>query len=103
METDQLKLYSLSQAAKAMSIGRDSLRALIADGKIGYITVGNSKKISYQELLRFQRENTIHKVEPKDEKIFSEHDFNKFLNKPGKQKSGSINGGEILNRIMKKG
>jgi excisionase family DNA binding protein len=103
METDQLKLYSLSQAAKAMSIGRDSLRDLIAEGKIGYITVGNSKKIPYQELLRFQMENTIHKVEPKDEKIFSEQDFNKFLYKPGKQKTGSMNGKEILEKIMKKG
>ncbi len=61
---EQLKLYSLSEAASAMGIGRDSLRELISQGKIGYIVVGKSKRISYQELIRFQLDNTIRKMMP---------------------------------------
>lgn len=102
METDQLKLYSLSQAAKAMAIGRDSLRSLIADGKIGYILIGDSKKIPYQELIRFQNENTIHKVEPANNKTLTEQDINQLFKKTSKNKNNSLNGADILETIMRK-
>jgi len=61
---DQLKLYSINEAAKLMGIGRDNLRALISQGLIGYILLGKSKRIPHQELVRFQMENTIRKLEP---------------------------------------
>ena len=41
-EMNQLKLYSLSEAATAMGIGRDTLRRLLTEGRIGYILVGKS-------------------------------------------------------------
>lgn len=102
METDQLKLYSLSQAAKTMSIGRDSLRALIAEGKIGYIMIGESKKIPHHELVRFQNENTIHKMEPKQRSTLSERDLNKVFKITSKPKTNSLNGEGILEKIMRK-
>lgn len=61
---DQLKMYSINEAAKLMGIGRDNLRALISQGLIGYILLGKSKRIPYQELVRYQMENTIREVEP---------------------------------------
>jgi hypothetical protein len=98
----ELKLYSLSQAAKAMSIGRDSLRLLMAVGKIGYLKIGETKKISHQELLRFQIENTIHKVEPRSGQSLSDQDINKLLDKPTKQRDGTMGGIDILNKIIRK-
>lgn len=63
-DKEQLKLYSLNEAAKAMRIGRDNLRFLIAQGQIGYILLGKTKRIPHQELVRFQTENIIRKIEP---------------------------------------
>ena len=61
---EQLKMYSLNEAAKVMGIGRDNLRVLICQGLVGYVLLGKSKRIPHQELVRFQLENTIRKVEP---------------------------------------
>ncbi len=55
---NELKLYSISAAAKLMSIGRDTLKSLIAQGEIGYLQIGKRKKISYAELVRYQLETT---------------------------------------------
>jgi excisionase family DNA binding protein len=41
-EMNQLKLYSLSEAATAMGIGRDTLRSLLSEGRIGFIMVWKS-------------------------------------------------------------
>ena len=57
METNQLKLYSILAASKVLCQGRDTVKRLIADEKIGNIEIGKSKKIPYQELVRFQTEN----------------------------------------------
>jgi len=65
METSQLKLFSISAAAKALTIGKDRMNRLIEEGKIGYIEMGKRRKIPRQELVRFQNENTIQKCMPK--------------------------------------
>ncbi|MDR3593428.1 helix-turn-helix domain-containing protein [Clostridium sp.] len=98
--SNQLKLYSLSEAAKVMGIGRDSLRNLIADGKIGTILVGNNKKISHQELIRFQLECTERKLEIRA-KSYSEQDIEQTLYRKNKIRVKSIGGEEILNRILR--
>jgi excisionase family DNA binding protein len=100
--SNQLKLFSLSEAAKAMSIGRDSLRSLIADGKIGTILVGNTKKISYQELIRFQMECTERKHEV-IAKNYSEQDIEQTLNRKNIIKVKSAGGEEILKKILSEG
>jgi len=95
-----LKLYSLSEAAKAMSIGRDSLRNLIVEGKIGTILVGRSNKISHQELIRFQTECSERKQEIKT-KSYSEQDIEQTLFRKNKIKVKSAGGEEILKRILR--
>ena len=77
MNQNQLKLYSLSEAATAMGIGRDTLRSLLSEGRIGYILVGNSKRIAHQELIRFQSENTIREVETSTKQISFKSRFTK--------------------------
>ena len=100
METCELKLYSLSEAAKKMCIGRDSLRSLILSGKIGYIIVGESKKISHQEILRFQKDNTIHQAAGAETSERPGFDVSKFFDS-GKQKASSLNGDIILEKLMR--
>lgn len=102
METNQLKLYSLSEAAAVMCIGRDTLRKLISEGQIGFILVGNSKRISYQELVRFQSEKTIYKVEPIISAKFSDHDLGKMFGKRKPTSISKLKSKELLEEIIRK-
>lgn len=54
---NSLRLLSISKAASALGIGRETLRQLIADGKIGIIKIGKGEKISVRELERFLDDN----------------------------------------------
>ena len=58
VKNNNLHLYSLAQAAKLLGIGRDTLHTLIAQGKIGVITISKRNKISHAELQRFINDNT---------------------------------------------
>jgi excisionase family DNA binding protein len=101
METNQLKLYSILAASKVLCLGRDTVKRLIAEGKIGYIEIGKSKKIPYQELVRFQSENLKRNPMRASEPLMSKAEIDQFLygNRP---KPTSLGGEEILARIMKK-
>jgi len=97
VEANQLKLYSISAAARALCLGKDAVYRLVADGRIGFIEVGKRKKIPYQELVRFQVESLIrsdeidgriHSMAPLVQTILSplrskpnELDINSFINK----------------------
>jgi len=56
------KLLSLSEAAKELNVGRDTLNNLIKNGKIGFIILGLRKKIAQAELLRYIESETLHLV-----------------------------------------
>lgn len=58
VKNNKLHLYSLAQAAKLLGIGRDTLHTLVAQGKIGVITISKRNKISHAELQRFINDNT---------------------------------------------
>ncbi|MCB0747399.1 MAG: hypothetical protein KDC90_08035 [Ignavibacteriae bacterium] len=97
-----IKLYSISAAAKSMCISRDALRNLIYDGKIGYIQILKNKKISYQELVRFQKENTIlSKSRHTTKALLNSTEINNFFNK-SKQSCKSLSGETLLQNIIRK-
>jgi excisionase family DNA binding protein len=100
IEANQLKLYSLSEAAKALCIGRDTLRDFMADGKIGYIEVGKSRRITYMELIRFLTESTIRKTEVREPKYNSDQEVQKYFQKKNISAT-SLNGEEIFNKLMR--
>lgn len=97
-ELIQLKLYSLSEAAAAMSIGRDTLRKIIRDGKIGCILIGSSKRIPYQELVRYQSENVIRRSEPVDSPNIGEQQNFTLRRRSANQNSNSK---QILKEIIR--
>lgn len=77
---ENLKLYSISSAAKLMGICRDSVRAFLAKGDLGYISIGKRKKIAQNELVRFQKEGTIREAETVKDKIMtSKKLWNSFM------------------------
>lgn len=55
----ELKLYSISAAAKQLSVRKDNLLKLIEDGKIGVLNIGSRRKISHLELVQFIKSNTV--------------------------------------------
>ena len=98
---NQLKLYSLSEVATAMSIGRDTLRSLLSEGRIGYILVGNSKRIAHQELVRFQLENTIREVEPVQSKSVSNQDLQKMFKCKEHKAKPTCDSKQLLKKIIR--
>ena len=100
-EPNQLKLYSLSEAATAMGIGRDTLRSLLSEGRIGYILVGNSKRIAHQELIRFQSESTIREKEPVKSKLVSESDLQKMFKSKNQKLKPTIDSKQLLKKIIR--
>ena len=101
METT-LKLYSLSEAAEALCVGRDALRSLIKAGKIGYVLVGNSKRIPHQELVRFQTEYTVRRVELTPASRPSEQDLKKMFRGGALKISSAFNSRGKLDNIIRK-
>ena len=57
-ELTDIALLSLTGAAELMQLGRNTLRLLISEGKIGVIYVGSRIKIPYVELRNFITNNT---------------------------------------------
>jgi excisionase family DNA binding protein len=98
---DQLKLYSLSVAASLMGIGRDSLRKLISQGKIGYISIGKSKRIPHRELIRFQTDNTLRKIEPTTTNTESNSHFIKQINSKVHTRKSNFNSKELMDKILR--
>jgi len=98
--TNQLKLYSISAAAKVLAVGKDALYRLVADGKIGFIEIGKRKKIPFNELVRFQNENVKRLPTQNKDSIITKNEIERFFNINRTRKS-SLNGKEILTAIMK--
>ena len=55
---NDLKLYSISAAAKKLSIRKQQLSNLISSGKIGILTIGKRRKVPHCELVKFTFNNT---------------------------------------------
>lgn len=57
--TNPYKLYSITEAAREMHLGKDTLYGLISEGEIGTIKIGKRAKIPASEIERFQTENIV--------------------------------------------
>ena len=101
VESNQLKLYSLTEAAAVMAIGRDTLRSLLADGKIGFILVGRSKKIPYQELIRFQTESLVRQKQTQTNPTLSNAEINNLITRSVRRPKSNIDSKQILKDIIR--
>lgn len=93
----ELKLYSISQAAKLLGISRVTLHSLVEQGRIGVIQINERSRISHSELERFLCENTMLK-----EVTNSEDDLDDFMGpRGGKGDKPEIINDDFFNRILK--
>ena len=101
MKQNDIKLYSISKAAKEMGISRESVNALIAEGLLGVITIKKNKKISHLEIIKYQNENTIRTKDNYQSKIKNQSTLNGLFD--NKVKTPAQNSGkEILENIIRK-
>lgn len=56
---NNIKLYSISAAAKELSIRKETLSNMISEGKIGIVKIGKRNKIPHLELVQFIKNSTI--------------------------------------------
>ena len=96
---NNLKLYSLSEAAKLLGIGRDTLKSLIAKGKIGYIKSFKNKKISHIELERFIKESTVKVDVSLSDNTITNKDIEHFLN--GSKRKHKISTDKVFDAVYK--
>jgi excisionase family DNA binding protein len=94
-EVEQFKLYSISKAAKQMSLGKDTLYDLIRSGKIGTVSVGKRKKIPASEIIHYIEENLIRNT------LLQKTDIEPIVPQKGESRSKSlfrkIRGGILTN------
>ena len=92
-QKNEIALYSISRAAKLMGIGYSTLSKLIDEGKIPVVNVGNTIKISHQEIVNFINVNKVyhHNI------LFSRN----VLDEPV-QKNTNVSSDEILEDILSK-
>ena len=96
---NNLRLYSLSQAAKLLGIGRDTIRTLLTNGKIGYIETLKNKKISHLELERFIKESTVKADVSLSDNTITNKDIEHFLN--GSKRKQNISTDKIFDAVYK--
>ena len=99
--SNRLKLFSITEAAAVMGIGRDTLRSLLADGKIGFILVGHSKKIPYQELIRFQTESIVRQKRIQSKSTFSNAEIDNLMAHRVCRAKSNIDPKQILKDIIR--
>ena len=99
--SESLRLYSISAAAKQMCISRESIRSFLNTGKLGYIIIGRSTKISHQEILKFQTENTIRTNIGIQSKTIDEKEIESMFFGNKKNNIKTLSGDKILQNIIK--
>jgi excisionase family DNA binding protein len=101
MEKYELKLFSIAKTASLLQIGKDTLKNLIDEGKIGVIPVGKRRKIPYMEIIRFQKDSIMTGIKDRAP-IMSDLEVRNILSNPFRINK-SLGGSEILDKLMLEG
>ncbi len=94
MENNELKLLSISKAAKEMSIGKERIYLLMKEGKIGCISMGKKRLIPYSEILRYIKDNTQYTTTSTN--VF---EFTKNSNLSSNTDSSDFNSMKLFNKM----
>ena len=98
--TDEFGLLSISKTAKLLRISKASLINLINNGLVGTIVIGKRRKIPIHELLRFQRESVIRENIANSKPVVTDKEVNNFFGISGYKKGMSLDGKNILHKVM---
>lgn len=99
-EIKYFKLLSIAQASKILSIGRDTLKSLIAKGQIGYIPFGKRVKIPYEELAKYISINVVKQKEEFTYEYQGKRKLKNLIEYP-KNDLSKCDGRKILNNIIR--
>lgn len=95
----ECRLLSISEAAKILKVGRNTVLRLINQGRLGTIQIGQRDKVSYAELERFLVENTVRQS-------FLQRRFTSFEDNnhhfEDKSKKDGFDGIEFIKEMIKK-
>lgn len=94
-----LKLMSISQVAKSLRLGRDTVKSLINQGKIGVLQIGKRSRIPLAEIEKFISTETQKIVSVKEEPLISKRDLDMFLGVK-KKSSTPRHGAEIWAELV---
>jgi len=95
----ELKLFSRSEASKALTIGKERLNDLIENGRLGYLMLGDRIVIPYREIERYINENTLRFEQNKTNKESNDIDLSSV--RPNHKKHNLLtNTKHILNNIL---
>lgn len=94
MENNEIKLLTISKAAKEMSIGKERIYKLINEGKIGCINMGKKRFIPHTELVRYIKDNTQYITSRTD--VF---EFSKNSNLSTNSSTIEFNSSELFNKL----
>jgi excisionase family DNA binding protein len=101
-ENNELKLYSITAAAKKLSIRKETLLDLIERGKIGVNDgLGNRRKISHLELIRYIKSSTVY-INPDNNKKSSNIDSIVKKYKYAKQEKPMDEINKIFNKLKRR-
>ncbi len=95
---NNLRLYSIAQAAKMLGVGRDTLNSLINQGRIGVIKILKRNKISYTELDLFMQENTVREIQSPNLE-FTDKDVRSFISIRNDKKGKNLD--SIFDKLIK--
>jgi len=97
----QLKLYSITEAARLLGIGKNNVYSLLRSGQLGFIDIGKRKKISLMEIHKFISKNTRYQSVQEENNLLDAVQIKNILYPSNHKKLKSVDGGKILERIMR--
>ena len=98
---NQCKLFSITEVARLLGVGKDTVYALLRTGQLGFIEIGKRKKISLIEIHKFIDKNTRYESKQENNNLFDDIKVEAILYPSNHRKVKSIDGRNILDKIMR--
>lgn len=98
---NQCKLFSITEVARLLGVGKDTVYALLRTGQLGFIEIGKRKKISLIEIHKFIDKNTRYESKQENDNLFDDIKVEAILYPSNHRKVKPIDGRNILENIMR--
>jgi excisionase family DNA binding protein len=94
------KLLSITQVAHMLGVGKDTVYNLLHSGQLGFIEIGKRKKVPMMAINNYITQNTKYQTKSERNNRLDDKLLESILY-PNHKKMKSIDGGKILERIMR--
>lgn len=97
----QCKLFSITEVARLLGVGKDTVYTLLRAGQLGFIEIGKRKKVPMMAINNYITQNTKYQTKSERNNRLDDKHLESILYPPNHKKMKSIDGGKILERIMR--